>query len=66
MEGRGKGEGRGWNRRGSSRRRARSRNHVAEPDGHTLMGGSGRRAQAARSSRQVAEVCVLHKTRGTL
>eukprot|EP00959_Pyramimonas_sp_CCMP1952_P464520 9486754-Pyramimonas_sp.AAC.1 len=56
--------------RDSSRSGARSKktwpNQTGRSGGWTLTGGSGRRAQAARSSRRVAEACVLHESRGSL
>eukprot|EP00959_Pyramimonas_sp_CCMP1952_P173363 3622852-Pyramimonas_sp.AAC.1 len=54
-----KGEGERWSTREISRRRARSRKHVVEPDGQIgradPSGRVGRWAQAAKSSGWVAE-----------
>eukprot|EP00959_Pyramimonas_sp_CCMP1952_P338803 7095178-Pyramimonas_sp.AAC.1 len=41
-------------------------NQTGRSGGCTLPGGSGRRSEAAKSSRRVAEAYVLHESQGSL
>eukprot|EP00959_Pyramimonas_sp_CCMP1952_P122906 2569215-Pyramimonas_sp.AAC.1 len=55
-----------YQQEGGKEQKTNGRTRRAERVGRIVAGRSGRRAQATRSNRRVAEAWVLHESRGSL